>query len=83
MSTLERTINILNTLPVREIETIYEFVQFISLKQDKQTKGEKRPAKEVLADLVGVLPDSGKSLEEYRNERLQEKYEMPIYLPIR
>lgn len=33
MSTLEKTINLLNALPEKQIETIYSFVQFLSPRQ--------------------------------------------------
>lgn len=29
---------------------------------------------DVFNDIVGILPDTGKTLEEYRAERIQEKY---------
>ena len=48
MSTLEKSIQLLNRLPKRDIETI-----------DK-----------VLRNLIDSIPDSGKTLEEYKTERL-------------
>ena len=33
---------------------------------------------DILNGLVGVLPDEGKSLEDYRNERIEERYGVPF-----
>ncbi len=62
MSTLEKTIDLLNTLPENQIETIYTFVQFLSSQQTKEIPG-------------GAIPDTGKTLKEYREERMRERYE--------
>ena len=67
MSTLEKTINLLNALPENQIETIYSFVQFLSSQQTKEMPGS--------GNIVGVIPDTGKTLEEYREERMRERYE--------
>ena len=75
MSTLEKTINLLNVLSENQIEMIYSFVQFLSLQQSGE-----RPAMEslddILGNIVGSVPDTGKSLEEYREERISERYEV-------
>ena len=52
MSTLEKTINLLNALPENQIETIYSFVQFLSSQQTVE-----RPAdKESLDDIFSIFP---------------------------
>ena len=75
MTTLEKTIDLLNVLPENQIETVYKFVRCISLQQ-----AEKRPVMEslndILGNIVGSVPDTGKSLKEYREERIREKYEL-------
>lgn len=43
MSTLEKTINLLNDLPENQIETIYSFVQFLSSQQTKEMPGSEKP----------------------------------------
>ena len=75
MSTLEKTINLLNVLSESQIETIYSFVQFLSSQQTRKTSGSEKPLDEILENIVGVIPDTGKTLEEYREERMRERYE--------
>ena len=75
MSTLEKTINLLNALPENQIETIYSFVQFLSSQQTKEMPGGEKPLDDILGNIVGVIPDTGKTLEEYREERMRERYE--------
>lgn len=75
MSTLEKTINLLNALPENQIETIYSFVQFLSSQQTKEMPGNEKPLDDILRNIVGVIPDTGKTLEEYREERMRERYE--------
>jgi len=40
------------------------------------------PPEDIFKNLAGVLPDTGKTLEEYREERLRERYETAS-LPVR
>ncbi len=75
MSTLEKTINLLNALPENQIETIYSFVQFLSSQQTKEMPGGEKSLDDILGNIVGVIPDTGKTLEEYREERMRERYE--------
>lgn len=75
MSTLEKTINLLNALPENQIETIYSFVQFLSSQQTTEMSGSEKPLDDILGNIVGVIPDTGKTLEEYREERMRERYE--------
>ena len=75
MSTLEKTINLLNALPENQIETIYSFVQFLSSQQTKEMPGSEKSLDDILGNIVGVIPDTGKTLEEYREERIRERYE--------
>ena len=75
MSTLEKTINLLNGLPERQIEIIYSYVQFVSSQQSDRKSIDNEELNDVLENIVGVLPDTGKSLEDYRAERMSERYE--------
>ena len=76
MSTLEKMINLLNTLPENQIETIYSFVQFLSSRQIIEKPASTEPLDDIYRNIVGAVPDTGKSLEEYRSERIQERYEV-------
>lgn len=75
MSTLEKTINLLNALPENQIETIYSFVQFLSSQQVAERTAGTESLDDIFRNIVGAVPDAGKSLEEYRAERIRERYE--------
>lgn len=75
MSTLEKTINLLNILPENQIETIYSFVQFISAQQTNILPVNDKPLNEILSNIVGAIPESDKTLDVYREERITERYE--------
>lgn len=75
MSTLEKTIDLLHDLPEKEIETIYSFVQFLSARQKVEEPVYEKPLDEIFKNIIGALPDTGKTLEEYREERIRERYE--------
>lgn len=75
MSTLEKTIDLLHTLPENQVEVIYSFVQFLSSQQETKKNAVKESLDDIFKNIVGVLPDTGKTLEEYKEERMREKYE--------
>lgn len=74
MSTLEKTINLLNALPENQIETIYSFVKFLSSQQIAERPACAEPLDDIFRNIVGAVPDTGKSLEEYRGERIRERF---------
>ena len=75
MSTLEKTINLLNELPERQLEIIYSYAQFVSSQQSDHKSINDDELNDVLDNIVGVLPDTGKSLEDYRAGRMTDRYE--------
>lgn len=75
MSTLEKTIDLLHTLPENQVEVIYSFVQFLSSQQETKKTAVKESLDDIFKNIVGALPDTGKTLEEYKEERMREKYE--------
>lgn len=75
MSTLEKTITLLHALPENQVEVIYSFVQFLSSQQKIEKPAVEESLDDIFQNLVGVLPDTGKTLEEYREERIRERYE--------
>ena len=75
MSILEKTIVLLNDLPENEIEVIYSFVQFLTSKQTAEKIVNTESLEDILNKIVGAVPDTGKTLEEYRKERLKGRYE--------
>jgi hypothetical protein len=76
MSTLEKTIDILSVLPEKQIEIVYSYVQFIHSQQMNQEQSGSGPVNDILDSLAGALPDSGKTLEQYHEERIRERYEV-------
>lgn len=73
MSTLEKTINLLNALPENQIETIYSFVQFLSSQQTVERPDDTESLDDIFGNIVGTVSDTGKSLEKYREERIRER----------
>jgi hypothetical protein len=76
MSTLEKTIDILNVLPENQIEIVYSYVRFIHSQQMNQEQRSLETVDDILDSLTGVLPDSVKTLEQYRRERVEERYDI-------
>ena len=76
MSTLEKTIDLLHALPENQVEVIYSFVQFLSSQQRTGKLVENESLDDIFRNIVGVLPDTGKTLEEYREERICGRYEI-------
>lgn len=76
MSTLEKTIDLLNVLPENQIEMIYNFVQFLSSQQTVEKPLDMESLDDIFSKIAGVIPDTGKTLEEYREERIRERYEV-------
>ena len=58
MSTLEKTINLLNELPERQLEIIYSYAQFVSSQHSDHKSMDDNELNDVLDSIVGVLPDS-------------------------
>lgn len=75
MSTLEKIINLLNKLPERKLEIIFSYAQFVSSQHSEHENIDEDELDDILNGLVGVLPDSGKSLDDYRGERIAERHE--------
>lgn len=65
VSTLEKTIDLLNVLPENQIEMIYNFVQFLNSQQIMERPLGTESLDDIFSEIVGVIPDTGKTLEEY------------------
>lgn len=76
MSTLEKTIDLLNVLPENQIEMIYNFVRFLNSQQTVEKPLDMESLDDIFSKIAGVIPDTGKTLEEYREERIRERYEV-------
>lgn len=76
MSTLEKTIDLLNALPENQIEMIYSFVQFLSSQQKIEKSADTECLDDIFGKIVGVVSDAGKTLEEYREEKIKKQYKI-------
>lgn len=74
MSTLEKTIDLLNTMPEYQIENIYSYARFLRSQNKRKQENQGESIDSILDSLVGVISDDGKTLEEYREERRKERY---------
>lgn len=77
MSILEKSIKLLNTLPDNDVEKVYTFIQFICSQHiTKKMSNEDENIEDILNSIIGSVPDTGKTLEEYKSERIRERYEI-------
>lgn len=72
MSTLEKTISMLNDMPEKQIEIVYSYVAFLKKQSEKERRT--KSVDDILDSLIGIIPDQGKTLEDYKDERIAEKY---------
>ena len=75
MSTLEKTIHLMNAMPENQIETVYSFVQFLYTQYHPHSPSGEETLDDIFGKIVGAIPDTGKTLEEYQKERIKERYE--------
>ena len=73
MTTLEKTIGLLNTMTEKQIEIIYTYAQFVE-EQEKNHKNPSESVEDILNNLIGSVPDNGMTLEDFRKERILDKY---------
>lgn len=74
MSTLEKTIDLLRHLSENQLENIYSYVRFLNSQGEESQQKTSEPLETVFGNIVGVLQDTGKSLEDYREERIRKQY---------
>ena len=74
MSTLEKTINLLNTMPEYQLENIYSYARFLHSQNKNKQEKQNESIDTILDSLIGAISDDGKTLEEYREERRRERY---------
>ncbi len=68
-SKFNETVAILEKLSEPQIETVYKYA--FNIRKNFYPKN----TAQILDRLTGILPDENKTLEEYRQERLSERYE--------
>lgn len=72
MSTLEKTIALIDDFSVSELEDVYRYA--LSIHSQRPLPDPDANLDDIFSHLVGLIPDTGKTLENYRNERMQERY---------
>ncbi len=73
-SKLNKTMQVLSTLSDLQLDMIYNYAQFISTQPIVEYPQSNESAEQIVNRLAGLIPDEGKSLEDYRMERLEERY---------
>lgn len=74
--------HLLENLEAEDYDKVVSYIEFLASTRKKEkieieTMSEaQEDVGEIIRSLTGILPDTGKSLEEYRSERLKEKYEI-------
>lgn len=79
LSTAQNLNHLLQNLDKEDYDKAISYIEFLASKRKKETAKQKveknrTDVDSVIASLTGILPDTGKTLEEYREERLK-KYE--------
>ena len=72
MSTLEKTISMLNDMPEKQIEIVYSYVSFLKTQSEKERII--KSVDDILDSLIGIIPNNEKTLEDYKGERIAQKY---------
>ena len=71
--------HLLESLDEEDYDKAVSYIEFLVEVRNREKLKKEQSAKnqaEVVASLIGSIPDTGKTLEEYRSERLK-KYEIP------
>ena len=72
MSTLEKTISMLNDMPEKQIEIVHSYESFLKTQSEKERII--KSVDDILDSLIGIIPNNEKTLEDYKDERIAEKY---------
>lgn len=74
--------HLLGDLEEEDYDKAVSYIEFlISARKKEKIKREAlaedvEDVESIVKSLTGIIPDTGKTLEEYRNERLRKKYEI-------
>ena len=74
ISKLDRTIQALGTLSEPQLDVIYNYAQSCRAQNAITPRPVPKNVGEIIDSLTGILHDDGKTLEDYRMERLEERY---------
>lgn len=68
--------HLLDKLEAEDYDKVVSYIEFLAINRKREKRKEKvEDVEEIVRSLTGIIPDTGKSLEEYRNERLK-RYEI-------
>lgn len=72
--------NLLENLDEEDYDKAVSYIEFLvntrkkeKIKSEKSVE-DKQEVESIVASLIGAIPDTDKTLEEYRNERLKTKF---------
>lgn len=71
LSKIDETVAILETLPEAQLEMVYRYAWNV---KEKLSFDRTQKTSLILERLTGIIPDDNKTLEDYRQERLAERY---------
>lgn len=74
MSTLEKTISLLGGMSEKQIEAIYSYARFLNSQAELEQTKNSDSIDAIFDSIEGALMDSGKTLTDYREERIRERY---------
>lgn len=75
-STVLKLNSLLENLEEEDYEKAVSYIEFlVNTRKKKNIKNNKVDVDNIVNSLIGAVPDTGKTLKEYRNERLK-KYEI-------
>ena len=74
VSKLDRTVQALSALSEPQLDVIYNYAQSCRTQNTITPRPVPKNVGEILDSITGILHDDGKSLEDYRMERLEERY---------
>ena len=74
VSKLDRTIQALSALSEPQLDMIYNYAQACRTQNTITPRPVPKNIGEIFDSLTGILHDDGKSLEDYRIERIEERY---------
>lgn len=67
--------HLLESLNEEDYDKVVSYIEFLVESRNKKSVKNQTEVKAIIASLIGSVPDTGKTLEEYRSERLK-KYEV-------
>ena len=83
LSTAQNLNHLLQNLDKEDYDKAISYIEFLASRRKKETSKQKveknrTDIDSVIASLTGILPDTGKTLEEYREERLKKSISQTI-----